>query len=376
MATSPSRILIVAFCVLLTGCSGGSEPIVFGVAGPFSQPRGESMRLAAELARDEINRAGGIGGRPLELRFLDDSANMNAAVRAAQQFADDPQVVAVIGHLTSATTLAAAPIYDGGDDPLPVISPSASSPEITTAGAAVFRVCPSDLVHGTRLGEYAMRDLGARRVQILYHNDDYGRGVRTAFADRFTGLGGVVVSQDPYLPDTPTLRPYLERMLRDGGADAVMIAGARAEAERIVATMDSLGLHIPILGADGLAGLEPPARFRAPLFVSYAYHPSRVSEANRAFLAAYGARFEQRLPDHRGAAAYDIVRLLARAVEAAGAERDAVLEYLAGVGSESETFDGVLGPIGFDANGDVSAANVEVFRSGAAVTPDKVAIGP
>ncbi len=357
------RRLALAFCALLAGCADSGGPIVFGVAGPFSQPRGESMRLAAELARDEINAAGGVAGRSIELRFIDDSATTNGAVRAAEAFVADPAVIAVVGHLTSASTLAAAPIYDG-DGPLAVISPSASSPEISLAGAAVFRVCPSDLMHGARLGEYALRELGARRVLILYHNDDYGRGVRSAFADRFTALGGTVISTDPYLPAMPSLRPYLERVIRGGGVDAVMIAGARAEAERIVATMDSLDLHVPVLGADGLAGLAAPARFGAPVFVSYAYHPSRAGERNRSFLEAYAARFEGRVPDHRGAAAYDIVHLLARAVGEAGADREAVLAQLTGVGTTSDAFEGVLGSIAFDPNGDVVAANVEIFGTG------------
>src|SRR5688500_2065631 len=102
------------------------HPIVLGLAGPFSEPRGLSMRLASELAVREINAAGGVRGRRLELRIHDDSSRAEVAVRIARVLYSDARVSAVIGHLTSAATLAAAPIYNGGRSPVPVISPSAS----------------------------------------------------------------------------------------------------------------------------------------------------------------------------------------------------------------------------------------------------------
>src|SRR5256886_8523543 len=102
------RALLAAICSL-TACSGGSSrgPIVLGLAGPFSQPRGVSMQHAAELAVKEINARGGVRGRQLAVRMMDDSARPEVAIRVAQELLDDPAVVAVIGHLTSGTSLAA-----------------------------------------------------------------------------------------------------------------------------------------------------------------------------------------------------------------------------------------------------------------------------
>src|SRR5882724_3164597 len=106
------RALLAAVCSL-AACSGGSsrEPIVLGLAGPFSQPRGVSMQHAAELAVKEINARGGIRGRPLALRMMDDSGRPEVAIRIAQRLADDPRVVAVVGHLTSSASLAAGRVY-------------------------------------------------------------------------------------------------------------------------------------------------------------------------------------------------------------------------------------------------------------------------
>ena len=86
------------------------------------------MRRAADLAVKEINAH---GGRQLELRVMDDSGRAEVAIRVARGLADDPAVVAVVGHLTSGTSLAAGRVYGGGRRPVAMISPSASSPDLT-----------------------------------------------------------------------------------------------------------------------------------------------------------------------------------------------------------------------------------------------------
>ena len=111
------------------------------------------MKQAAELAAEEINAAGGINGRRLELVARDDYADPDSAVFVASDLYDS-DVSAVVGHLFSGTTLAAAPVYNGGADPVAAISPSSSSPEVTTAGDYTFRVCPSDLAHGAALAHW------------------------------------------------------------------------------------------------------------------------------------------------------------------------------------------------------------------------------
>src|SRR2546426_559059 len=142
---------VLAAILLLTACSrGGRGPIVLGLAGPFSQPRGVSMQHAAELAVKEVNARGGIRGRQLVLRVMDDSGRPDIAIRIAQELADDPAVVAVVGHLTSSASLAAGRGYGEGRRPLVMISPSASSPDLSGGNPYGFRVCPSELGPSSR----------------------------------------------------------------------------------------------------------------------------------------------------------------------------------------------------------------------------------
>lgn len=361
---------LLAAALLLAACAG-ETPIRIGLAGPFGEARGASMQVAAELAVAELNAAGGLRGRPVELVVFDDSASAERAVAVARELTADPSVVAVVGHLTSGATLAAAPIY-GGAQPVMLISPSASSPLVTQAGPWTFRVCPTDALHGVRLASWARDRIGASRAALLYTNDDYGRGVRDEFVKAFEAQDGTVVTSDPYLDDLPSFRPYLERLARRGGAGVVIIAGARAGATRILGAMDSLGLDLPVLGGDALSGIEQVGALGEGIFVTTAYLPDQPGAANETFVRAYRRASGDRPPDHRAAGTYDAIRLIAAAVTAVGTDRGRIRDWVAGVGTERPAFEGVTGRIAFDENGDVpdKPIAVGVVRGGILRTAD------
>ena len=357
--------------MVLAACSPhAARPVAIGLAGPFSQARGASMLRAAQLAVNQINARRGLRGRPLELRVADDSGSEDTAVRVAERLYADPTVVAVVGHLSSGPTIAAARVYGGWTDPVAMISPSASSPDLSGFSPWVFRVCPSDLQHGPELAHFAWQALAARRAGIIYINNDYGRGVRRTFATEFTRLGGTVVEADPYVAATPSLEPYLSR-LRRAGIDVLLVAGERPGAELALREMAALGVRWPVLGGDALAGIEADGALAEGVRISSAYLADRRDERNAAFVADYARAYPGLRPDHRGAGAYDAVLLLAQAVEQAGADRRAVRDYLAHVGRGGRVqFEGVTGPIAFDANGDVRGKSVVigVVHDGALVT--------
>ena len=327
------------------------------------------MLRAAQLAVNQINANRGIRGRKVELRILDDSGNEDTAVRVAEQLYADPAVVAVVGHLSSGASLVAARVYGGGATPTPMISPSASSPDLSGISPYVFRVCPSDLQHGPQLARFAWQTLGARRAGIIYLNNDYGRGVRRTFAAEFARLGGTVLETDPYIPATPSFEPYFSRMRRSG-ADVLLLAAERPGAELALREMHALGLRWPVLGGDALTGIEADGALAEGIRLSSAYLPDRRDERNVAFVADYARAFPGQRPDHRGAGTYDIVLLLARAIDRAGADRRAIRDYLARVGRGQAAFDGVTGTIVFDGKGDAAGktAVIGVVRNGRLVT--------
>jgi len=374
---SGAALLLLA-ALTLGGCRGGArDEVVIGIAGPLAKPNGRSMKLAAEMAADEINRAGGIGGRTLRLVFADDNADAGKAIEVARQLRGDPAVVAVVGHVNSAASLKAAAIYNavGNDsvpgDPVLEISPASSSPQLTGAGEWTFRICPTDLEFSPVLAQWAAR-LGKRRAAVLYANDDYGQGVMATFRDAFTRTGGAVVSNDPYLPAVydsgGTLDPFLTRAFRRG-ADALVIGGQAPEGLKIIAAARRLGFTGPILGADGLTGVKDGGPVAEGVYVSSAFLADRPAEKAQRFVQAYRQRFNE-LPDHRGAMTYDVLYLLKEAIERAGTDRRALRDWVAGVGISHPEFQGVSGTIKFDRNGDVVGKDVAVgvVRAGQLVT--------
>jgi len=367
--------------VLLAGCdAASSEPIAIGVAGPLSLANGRSMKLAAEMAVAELNAGADFDGRKLKLELRDDEGSKEKAIPVAGFLRDSTAVVAVIGHVNSAATLAAAKIYneeEGAHDSSPVaqISPASSSPLVTAAGDWTFRVCPSDLRHGPVVAQHAYARLGKRRAAVLYTNDEYGRGVAATFADAFRTAGGSVVAQDPYLPatveDATGVDPYLQRALRSG-MDALVIAGQADAGIKVVREARRLGFTGPVVGADGMTGVKDAGADAEGIYVSSAFLPDRSSEAAQAFVRAYRQRYNED-PDHRGAMTYDAVKLVAQAIREVGTDRRAIRDYLARVGVEGSgvaPYEGVSGRIAFDRNGDVPGKEVAmgVVRGGKLVT--------
>lgn len=362
-----SRLIAASLLLGLIGCGSGARPIRIGLAGSLSDPVGVPMKRAAELAVEEINASGGIGGRPLQLLQRDDYADVDSAVFVASDLYE-AGVAAVIGHLFSSTTLAAAPVYNGGEDPVAAISPSSSSPDISTAGDYTFRICPSDLAHGVALAKWARDTLRLERGAVLYLNDQYGRGVRQMFVREFTRRGGTLVSVDPYLGDAPDVGPYLDRLAESGKVDFVVVAGNRSEAEEILRQARSRGLQMPVLGGDGLEGIEEAGAIADGVYLSSAYLPTLDTPANRAFLQAYRKKFPSAgLPNQPAAATYDAVYLLRDVIARAGTKRKAVRRELARVGAGGTAFKGVTGTVSFDSRGDVpnQAVYIGVVEDGA-----------
>jgi branched-chain amino acid transport system substrate-binding protein len=135
--------------------------------------------------------------------------------------------------------------------------------------------------------------------------------------------------------------------------------------------MARLGLRWPVLGGDALTGVEGLGPSAEGVRISLPYLHDRAGEANSAFVAAYARAYPGQRPDHRGAGAYDIVNLLARALADVGADRRALRDYIAQVNGQTRpAYEGVTGRIAFDAAGDVPTKSVviAVVREGRLVS--------
>ena len=352
------RAAMVFAALLAVGCHRQDDVVRIGVAGSFSDPIGLPMRQAAELAAEEINADGGVNGKRLELVIRDDYSDPDSAVFVAGDLYNS-NVSAVVGHLFSGMTLAAAPVYNGGDNPVVAVSPSSSLPEVTGAGDYTFRICPSDLAHGTELAHWVRDRLHLTRGAVLYLNDEYGRGIRQTFVSEFTRLGGELESVDPYLGEQPEVGPYLDRLAHGRAPEFLVVAGNKSEGEEILRQAHKRKLMMPVLGGDGLEGIQDAGALAEGVYLSSPYFPSVPSAANRRFVEAFRRRYKA-LPNQQAAGTYDALYLLRDVIARAGTARADVRRALAGVGSVTPPFEGVTGTVAFDANGDVPNQNVYI----------------
>jgi branched-chain amino acid transport system substrate-binding protein len=251
-----------------------------------------------------------------------------------------------------------------------LLSPSASAPQLTTAGEYVFRTYPSDVFEGASMADFA-RDLGLDRVAILAVDSDYGASLAAVFAERFRSAGGSVVALLTFPEgDTAAIGDAVTALagLSPRGVYVPAYAGDLATVLNLLRPAKS---HPIVLGTSSvtadLVRLAGPAAdnlvFPLPSFDADADDPGV-----RAFAAAYKARFSEP-PDVYAAYAYDAVRVLAAAMERAGSfEVDDVRDALLGI----DHYEGVTGHMAFDRNGDVvQYPRLYVARGGRFVAYDR-----
>lgn len=340
-------ILIAAALAAASCTRADTGTVTFGLAAPLTRSYGENSKLGAELAVEEINASGDLGGMRIGVRPVDDGGEAAPAIQVASRLAGDPQVVAVVGHANSDPMMAASTIYNEGG--LPALGTSATSTEIAGAGPWIFRIASNDSANAAAIARQA-RGFG-RRIGILYANDEYGNSLAEVFRKALAQTGAQLVASDPYLEEMKDFRPYLIR-LKQRGAEVVLVAGLEVGAATMIRQMREVGLAARVLGGDGLESLTSMEGNYDGTMFGMLYHPE-ASDRARVFAERFRRRFN-REPESSAATSYDAVYLLARAVKSGARTRGQIRDYLEGVGRPggSEPFVGVTGPVAFDENGD------------------------
>lgn len=347
--------------------SDGGEIVV---AAPWSwEARGGEILYGEgmDLAVEEINAGGGVGGRRLRVLRVDDRESVEEGRLVAQELGKNPEVAAVVGHLHSYVTVPAAAVYDLAG--LPLLAPTATTDELTERGyTRVFRTVFSDAEAGRQLAAYALAR-GWRRVVIYYARNEYGRGLANAFEEHAASHGGSVVSRESYDPGLSANPHDAEVTVADWGTfdfDAVFVAGHDRQAALLISELRRRGIGAPVLGSDALATptfLRLGGAAVGGTVIASAFHPADPSAEVRRFVAAFRTRWGKD-PDVGAALAYDAVHVLAEGIRRAGspdpAKLSAALHALRDVR-------GVTGTFSFDARGNLTGSTVGkvVVRGGA-----------
>jgi len=379
-------------------------PIVIAVAADDPEAgRGQSIARGASLAIRDQNAAGGIAGRPLQLRFFDDGNAAEQAVVAAGN-AVESDAVAVIGHRTSRTSAAAGAVYQSAG--LPAITPTATSPSVTAGRDHYFSTIANDERNATFLAYYEKAVVHPDKIYILVDDEVYGQALTRIFlrAAERVGLPEATIVR---LPDDPRQREevgrtFLERLQEDHGGEtpAAQTSGspgqriAQASASQPSETVALLLFAYPDKTIPIIRGIRDARLSRIFMTAPDAYDSSDFIHAfdslpneqrspgfytdgigiatpfvfdtggraaglfRQSYLEAYGSQ-----PDWRAAFSYDAASALIAALRDLAASqpgaldgdpkalRAAVRAGLAAMDSQKNGIEGITGPIYFDADG-------------------------
>jgi len=351
-----SKVISSLALLVLAACAGVKEPYLVGAVGPWKQGYGLQNIQGVQLAIEEINKAGGINGHPLKVVSRDDSGDGPQAARIAQEFVNNSNISAVIGHVNSSGMLAAAPIYDGR---LVAVATSATSPDLTGISSWVFRVISSDSLNGIALANFASRfgQRGVTSVAVLYENNTYGRGLADSFRRSFHGD---IMSLDPINADMTTAEPYIA-YLKTRKPKIVFVAGRVSSGIKILQEARRQGFNATFVGGDGWQGILSDTLTSEGAYIGMSFTAEDPSPAARTFVAAFKKRFNT-VPDAHAALAYDATRLIAAALREKGADRTAVRDYLRSLNRET-AYAGLTGPAYFEDNGDPVGMRFHVLRA-------------
>ena len=226
--------------------SSSDEPFRVGVMESLTGP-GETYGTvsvqAKQMAVDEINAAGGINGRMLELVVEDSKCAAQDAITAYNKLTDVDGVKIILGTSCSGAMLGAAPLAEA--DGVILFSGLATNPDIAHAGDYIFRTSMNDLQVGIDTGNVIWSD-GARKLATITETTDYAEGVRRVTAERFVKLGGEIVAEERYASDITDFRSQLTKII-NANPDAIHIAAqAEFSGGTVVKQIRELGYEGPL----------------------------------------------------------------------------------------------------------------------------------
>ena len=252
--------LLAAFALAaLTACSGGEESnttpiaIVGPVTGQYAS-FGQQMKNGAELAVEDINAAGGVLGKKLNLDIGDDACDPKQAVAVANQMTAKG-VALVAGHYCSGSSIPASKVYAESD--MVQISPASTNPAFTDerAGPNIYRVCGRDDQQGGVAGKYLASHFSDRNIAIVHDKTAYGKGIADEVKKAINAAGK---QETMYEAITAGEKDYsaLVSKLKQANIDVVFFGGYHTEAGLIVRQMRDQGLATVLMGGDALITQE------------------------------------------------------------------------------------------------------------------------
>jgi len=383
-----SVIVVLAIVALaVTGCGGSTGTtgakgveLSIGIGAPISDGAvalGKGMVKGASLAITQANASQELKDLGITLKPVegDDKGDPTTGGNVATQFASNPNLVGVMGHLNSGVTRVAVKIYNAAN--IVQVSPANTAVDLTQMGMTnYFRVCTVDSVQGPVAADYAAKTAGIKTAYVVDDSTVYGTGLADEWAKQFTADGGKVVAREK-TGDKDTDFKALVSKIKAGNVGIVYYGGIYNSGALLSKQLKEGGVAVPLMGGDGIFDpefikLAGAAAAEGDLATSVGL-PVDKAPGGAKFLADFEAAYPGEKPAAYDAYSYDAANVIIKAIvevaKASGADKVATTDgkkaIIAAVAKTN--FEGVTGKVEFDKNGDTTNKAITVYAVKAGV---------
>jgi len=362
------RLSFLAFCAVLAvaGSAFAQETIKIGEFGSLTGDNasfGTSQNNGVQMAVEEINAAGGVLGKKIDLTVEDNMTKQGETTTIARKLISQDHVVAIIGEVASSKTLEAAPIAQAAK--IPLIATAATNPKVTQTGDYVFRVCFTDDFQAFVIARFVLEKLKQKNIAFMTDvKQDYSVRLTNIAKDYLAKNGGNIVKEQSYSSGDKDFRAQLTD-LKSANPDVIIITGYYPEASLIAKQARQFGIKATLVGGDGWDGsslIPVGGKAIEGAFFSNHFSTEDKSPLVQDFVKKYKQKYNA-VPDAFAALGYDATKLLADAIKRAGStDPDKIRAAI----QDTEGFPGVSGKItiGKDRNA-VKSAVILTIKDGA-----------
>lgn len=367
-------IWIVVLILVIVGIvkfSGDKEPVAtgpikIGVMAPLTgdgAAYGEPAVNIYKLALKEINDAGGIDGNLIELVIEDSKCSGEGGANAAQKLVNIDKVKIILGGICSGETLSAIPIAEAGK--VAMISPGASSPDLTGKSRFFARNYPGDSAQGKLLADVAYNKQSVKSVYILAEQTDYAQGIAKVFSTEFTNFGGEVTSES--FPSNVTDLRQVVTKAKAANPDAfMMVVQTPATGQKILKAMQDLQWKPKLFSGDVVPG-DPATMSQYKDVLNGTFVAEVGTDANNPVfkhaLELYKTNYGADMPfQSYGQTEWDALFILRDAIKAVGYDGEKIANWLH---NDVKNWQGAAGSVTIGTNGDPLVGHrAEIIKDG------------
>ena len=347
----PSLVLTASLalacgCVTALAQDTGKTSVVIGVSGPLTgqyAQYGAQWKKGFDLAVDEINASGGINGRQLAYVFEDTQSDPRQTVAVARKFVGDERIAVEVGDFSSAASMAASPIYQAAS--MVQFGFTNSHPDFTKGGDFIWSNAVNQKDEMPLLADF-VRDLGLKKVAILYINSDWGRTAKDLLVEAVKARGGEVVGAEGYLADEKDFRSAIVRV-RSANPDSIALISYYPDGAQLTRQIRQAGVTQPIVAGGSIYSpkfLELGGEQVNGVLTTVPFFPDDPRPNVQKFVKAFVTKFGDQ-PDAYNGRAYDTFILLASVMRQFGTDRKAIKD---GLGKIKGVPSVVYGSVTFD----------------------------